>query len=109
MLPPVFHTTEVGSHRAAARYRPDQRRLGRSDELVLLPLKGHSAWDEATAKSVQGFGCRPVETYAAVQEAGFRKPPRKEPAGADWAVCRLWGFAGAACCVVDALAVGISD
>src|SRR6266849_2493159 len=61
------------------------------------------------ARSVQGFGCRPVETYAAVQEAGFRKPPRKEPAGADWAVCRLWGFAGAACCVVDALAVGISD
>ena len=29
-------------------------------------------------------------------EAGVRKPPRKEPAGAGRAVCRLWGFRGAA-------------
>src|SRR6266849_5247413 len=60
---------------------------------------------------VQGFGCRPVETYAVVQEAGFRKPPRKEPAGADWAVCRLWGFAEASACVGDALAgvVGVGS
>src|SRR5260370_38666035 len=36
--------------------------------------------------------------------AGVRKPPRKEPAGAGWAVCRLWGFGGAAACVGDALA-----
>jgi hypothetical protein len=32
------------------------------------------------------------------------KPPRKEPAGAGWAVCRLWGFDGAAAWVGDALA-----
>jgi hypothetical protein len=53
---------------------------------------------------VKGFGCRPVVIYPAALSAGFRKPPRKEPAGADWAVCRLWGFAGASACVGDALA-----
>ena len=36
--------------------------------------------------------------------AGVRKPPRKEPAGSRCAVCRLWGFDGAACWVGDALA-----
>jgi hypothetical protein len=34
--------------------------------------------------SVKGFGCRPVVTYAAVLRAGVRKPPRKEPEGAEW-------------------------
>src|SRR5260370_907891 len=32
---------------------------------------------------------RDLSTGAA---AGVRKPPRKEPAGAGWAGCRLWGF-----------------
>ena len=36
--------------------------------------------------------------------AGVRKPPRKEPAGIDRAVYRLWGFYGAVACVRDALA-----
>jgi hypothetical protein len=53
---------------------------------------------------VQGFGCRPVVTYPAVQRAGVRKPPRQEPAGAGWAVSRLWGFDLAAAWVSDALA-----
>jgi hypothetical protein len=43
------------------------------------------------AAIVKGFGCRPVVTYP-VLRAGVRKPPRKEPAGAWWAVCGLWGF-----------------
>ena len=46
------------------------------------------------AALVKGFGCRPVVTYAAVPRAGVRKPPRKEPAGAVWAVCRLWIWRG---------------
>jgi hypothetical protein len=53
---------------------------------------------------VKGFGCRPIATYPGVLKAGVRKPPRKEPAGADPTVCRLWGFDGAAACVGDALA-----
>src|SRR5258708_18889975 len=32
---------------------------------------------------------RDLSTGAA---AGVRKPPRKEPAGAGWGGCRLWGF-----------------
>ena len=42
--------------------------------------------------------------YPAVLRAGVRKPPRTEPAGVGWAVCRLWGFDGAVACVGDALA-----
>jgi hypothetical protein len=44
---------------------------------------------------------RDLSTGAA---AGVRKPPRKEPAGAGRAACRLWGFGGAASCVGAALA-----
>ena len=36
--------------------------------------------------------------------ADVRKPPRKEPAGIDRAVCGLWGFNGAVACVRDTLA-----
>ena len=53
---------------------------------------------------VKGFGCRPVVTYPAALGAGVRKPPRKEPAGIDAAVCRLWGFNETVACVRDALA-----
>jgi hypothetical protein len=49
---------------------------------------------------VKGFGCRPVLTNPGVLRAGVRKPPRKEPAGAGRAVCRLWGFDGAPAGVV---------
>ena len=45
---------------------------------------------------MKGFGCRPVDDLSAVLRAGVRKPPGKEPAGARRAVCRLWGFDGAA-------------
>ncbi len=63
---------------------------------------GSIGWE--MAHKVQGFGCRPVEAYPTVLTAGFRKPPRKEPAGAGWPACGLWRFAGAASCVGDALA-----
>jgi hypothetical protein len=53
---------------------------------------------------VKAFGCGPIVTYPSVLRADLRKPPRKEPTGAARAVCRLWGFDGAAACVVDALA-----
>jgi hypothetical protein len=39
-----------------------------------------------TAAWVKGFGCRPVVTYRRALRAGVRKPPRKEPGGAAWAV-----------------------
>ena len=44
---------------------------------------------------------RDLSTGAA---AGVRKPPRKEPAGAGWAACRLWGFGWVAAWVRVALA-----
>ena len=57
----------------------------------------------STTAVVKGFGCRPVVTYP-VLRAGVRKPPRKEPAGAWWAVCGLWGFGWAGASASDELA-----
>src|SRR5229473_5131797 len=79
-----------------ANYPDDLRDLGPTKNRLTPPTK--------CPISVQGFGCRPVETHPTVLTAGFRKPPRKEPAGAGWPACGLWRFAGAASCVGDAVA-----
>src|SRR3954471_7189293 len=44
----------------------------------------------------EGFRMPARDDLSAVVRAGVRKPPRKEPAGRWWAVCRLWGFDRAA-------------
>ena len=54
---------------------------------------------------VKGFGCRPFVTYRAVRGPASESLPGRNPRGAGWAVCRLWGFDGAVACVGDALAV----
>ena len=52
----------------------------------------------------EGFRMPVCRDLSGALRAGVRKPPRKEPAGIDRAVCRLWGFNGAVACVRDALA-----
>src|SRR5277367_3429548 len=47
-----------------------------------LTLKRPCRCDRRAAQLVQGFGCRPIATFSTELTAGFRKPPRKEPAGA---------------------------
>jgi hypothetical protein len=53
-----------------------------------------SSQSRTTAAQVKGFGCRPVVTYPRALRAGVRKPPRKEPAGAAWAVVVYGDFTG---------------
>src|SRR6516164_7526699 len=77
--------------------RGENRKLATWEPVASIRMRRGSA-------RVKGFGCRPVVTYPAVLGAGVRKPPRKEPAGSWCAVCRRWGFDGAACWVGDALA-----
>ena len=51
----------------------------------------------------------PLMIYPPVLRAGVRKPSGKEPAGAGWAVCGLWGFDGAATGARAARAVVFDD
>jgi hypothetical protein len=43
---------------------------------------------------VKGFGCRPVVTYPRALGPAFRKPPRKELAGAAWAIVAYGDLTG---------------
>ena len=36
--------------------------------------------------------CRPVVTYPPVLRPASESPPGRNPRGAGWAACRLWGF-----------------
>ena len=69
---------------------------------LAMHMEGHLAELDINPLMVlpsgQGEGFRmPVRRdLSGALRAGVRKPPRKEPAGIDRAVCRLWGFNGAA-------------
>jgi len=51
----------------------------------------------------EGFGMPARRDPSSPTEGRRPKAPRKEPAGAGRAVCRLWGFDGVTACVEDAL------
>src|SRR5712671_6461062 len=94
----------LGISSAFAAKSRDHRRT-----LLGVPIRISNLADRARRRSqmsgmVKGFGWRPVVSYPPVLRAGFRKPPRKEPAGAGRTASGLWGFDGAVAWVGDALA-----
>ena len=81
------------------------RYLDDAFETILIALRSFQCNRSAACR--RGDKCY-LESFvpdlSAHVRAGVRKPPRKEPAGIDRAVCRLWGFNGAVACVRDTLA-----
>jgi len=62
-----------------------------------------TACDFVNGKAGEGFRMPAGRDLSGGAAAGVRKPPRKEPAGAWWAACRLWGFGWVAAWVGAAL------
>src|SRR3954464_3713668 len=80
-------------------------RMSRSSRLLVHPIiaaaenaqtKTRTPSRESGFVLREGFRMPARDDLSAVVRAGVRKPPRKEPAGRWWAVCRLWGFDWAA-------------